>query len=403
MRIGIEAQRIFRKKKHGMDIVALELIRNLQRMDRENEYFVFVRPDVDNNVIRETVNFKIVEINTGSYPAWEQISLPGAAKKFGCNVLHCTSNTGPLFSTVPLVITLHDIIYMESTFPQHILGKGSPYQKFGNSYRKLIVPRLIKKCRKIITVSEFEKRKIASFFNLQSDNRLMAVYNGVSEYFRPVVDTDTSALVKKKYHLPDRFFFFLGNTHPKKNTPGTLKAFSEFLKETGSDVKLVMIDFDQAELSRILHEINDPGLRDKIVLTGYISNTDLPAIYSQCSLFLYPSLRESFGIPIIEAMACGAPVITSNTSSMPEIAGDAALLVDPFSPASITGAMKQVNSDSVLRKNMIQKGLIRSAKFSWKAMAEQVVQTYQEIAGEGRLHSEFAEGNLHQNLTKWNG
>ena len=115
MKIGIEAQRIFRKKKHGMDMVALELIRHLQLVDKENEYFVFVKPDEDHTVIQETANFRIIEIAGGPYPYWEQVLLPRAAKKYGCELLHCTSNTAPLFSSIPLVLTLHDIIFMESS------------------------------------------------------------------------------------------------------------------------------------------------------------------------------------------------------------------------------------------------------------------------------------------------
>lgn len=385
MKIGIEAQRIFRKKKHGMDMVALELIRNLQQADTTNEYFIFVKPDEDSSVIKETHNFKIVPLKGGAYPLWEQVALPRAAEKYGCDILHCTSNTAPLFCKVPIVVTLHDIIYMESSAWSIITGKGSNYQKFGNIYRRIVVPAIMKKAKKIITVSDFEKKCIGDFFKLQSDNRLVTVYNGVSNYFKPVTDAAVLKAVKEKYKLPDEFFFFLGNTHPKKNTPGTLKAFSDFLKDTGSPVKLVMIDYDKAELEKILSEIGDPELIDKIVLTGYINNQDLPAIYSQCNLFLYPSLRESFGIPIIEAMASGAPVITSQTSSMPEVSGNAAVLVNPFETGEITEAMKGVYNSPLVREKLITSGLVQAAKFSWKAMAADVLDIYNEVARQQHL------------------
>jgi glycosyltransferase involved in cell wall biosynthesis len=380
MKIGIEAQRIFRKKKHGMDMVALELIRNLQQIDKENEYVIFVKPDEDNTVIQETANFKIVELQGGAYPFWEQVALPKAAAKHGCQVLHCTSNTAPLFCKIPLVITLHDIIYMESSAMDIIRSSGSNYQKFGNIYRRLIVPRLVRKSKKIITVSNFEKDCIGKFFGMQNDIRLTTVYNGVSEYFQPVTDASTLKTVKEKYKLPDNYVFFLGNTHPKKNTKGALAAFSQFLKQTGSDMKLVMIDYHKTELEKLLQEIGDAELISKIVLTGYIVNQDLPAIYAQSQLFLYPSLRESFGIPLIEAMACAVPVITSNTSSMPEIAGDAAILIDPYKPEEITAAMIKVFNDNNLRTTMIADGLMQAAKFSWKAMAQDVLKIYKATA-----------------------
>jgi glycosyltransferase involved in cell wall biosynthesis len=255
----------------------------------------------------------------------------------------------------------------------------------------MFVPEIVKKSKKIITVSHFEKNRIGQFFGMANDDRLTAVYNGVSEHFAPVVDPAELQRVKAKYHLPDRFFFFLGNTDPKKNTKGALKAFSDFLKQTNRDSKLVMLDYDRSELEKLLEEIGDAELINKIILTGYVVNTDLPAIYSQCEIFLYPSLRESFGIPMLEAMACGAPVITSNTSSMPEVAGEGAIIIDPFNPMEITSAMIQLINDNNLRMEIIRKGFEQSAKFSWKAMAKNVLEIYKEVGNEINL---FARKNI---------
>jgi glycosyltransferase involved in cell wall biosynthesis len=379
MKIGIEGQRLFRKKKHGMDMVALELIRNLQLIDTENEYFIFVKPDEDNTVLKETPNFKIIELDGGFYPMWEQIALPRAAKKYGCEILHCTSNTAPIFNDIPLITILHDIIYMESSYYKILTGSATPYQKFGNAYRKLIVPWVVKKSDKIVTVSHFEKNRIGEFFGMKDDKRLTAIYNGVSTHFKPITDESELKRVKEKYHLPDHFFFFLGNTDPKKNTIGTLKAFSDFLKQSKSDYKLVMLDYDLNELEKLLIEIGDKDLIKKIVLTGYVVNTDLPAIYSLCTIFLYPSLRESFGIPMLEAMGCGVPVITSDTSSMPEVAGDAAHIINPYNPEEITQAIVKILADAEYYETLCKKGIERNKLFSWKNMAEQVLVLYNEI------------------------
>ena len=379
MKIGIEGQRLFRTKKHGMDMVALELIRNLQEIDHENEYVIFVKPDDDDSVLKQTDNFKIVKLKGGFYPFWEQFSLPRAARENGCQILHCTSNTAPVNTQIPLVVTLHDIIYMESGYLKILKGSGTLYQKIGNIYRRLVIPRILKTSRKIITVSHFEKNRIAQFFGIKGDNRLMAVYNGVSEHFKPVTDKIELQRVKTKYKLPDHFFFFLGNTDPKKNTKGTLKAFSDFIKRSGSDYRLVMLDYDRNELDKLLIEIGDKSLIDRIILTGYVVNTDLPAIYCQSEVFLYPSLRESFGIPMLEAMACGVPVITSNTSSMPEVAGDAACIIDPFKPEKITEAMIKLINDRELRVKLISLGFEQSARFSWKAMAQNVLEIYRMV------------------------
>ncbi|HCY41838.1 MAG TPA: group 1 glycosyl transferase [Prolixibacteraceae bacterium] len=382
MKIGIEAQRIFRKKKHGMDMVALELIRNLQEVDKVNQYVVFVAPDEDDKVVQETPNFKIVKLAGGFYPLWEQIALPRAVKREGCDILHCTSNTAPIFSPVPVVDILHDIIYMEKSYLQILKGTGTPYQKFGNIYRKLVVPRVVKKSVRITTVSHFEKNRIGEFFGMKGDNRLRAVYNGFGSHFKPLTEKAELQRIKEKYQLPDRYFFFLGNTDPKKNTRGVLKAFSDFMKQTTVDYKLVMLDYDRNELEKLVNDIGDPDLEKRVVLTGYVVNTDLPGIYAQCELFLYPSLRESFGIPMLEAMGCGAPVITSNTSSMPEVACDAAFIIDPYKPEEITSAMVQLLADENLRNDLITKGFVQAAKFSWKAMAEQFLEIYRDLEPE---------------------
>jgi glycosyltransferase involved in cell wall biosynthesis len=379
MKIAIEGQRIFRKKKHGMDMVALELIKNLQKIDTKNEYYIYVKPDEDKTVIQPTKNFKIIELEGGSYPKWEQLALPHAAKKDGCHILHCTSNTAPIKPDIPLIITLHDIIYMEKL---HLLKKsgGTWYQKFGNIYRRIVVPRVIKKSDKIITVSNYEKKRIQEFFGYDKNNdKLVAIYNGVSEHFKKINDEKELLRVKQQYNLPDRFLFFLGNTDPKKNTKGVLKAFSSYLKKTNDDIYLVMLDYEQKELRKLLTDINDPKLIDKIHLTGYVKNTDLPAIYNLCELFLYPSLRESFGIPMLEAMRCGTAVITSNTSSMPEVSGGAAYIVDPFKPEEITNAIFKIINDVNLKNNLIQKGLDQSKKFSWENMAKEVLKLYEEV------------------------
>ncbi|WP_205728955.1 glycosyltransferase family 4 protein [Flagellimonas onchidii] len=378
MKIGIEGQRLFRKKKHGMDMVALELIKNLQRIDQKNEYVVFVKPDFDDTCIPNAPNFKVVQLDSKwGYPGWEQIALPRAAHKEGCDVLHCTSNTGPLFSKVPIITTLHDIIYLESI--SLFKKEGTWYQKLGNMYRRYFVPPVIRKSKKVITVSNYEKERINNYFGFK-DDRLTAIYNGVGSHFKKVTDLGELASAKEKYKLPDNFFFFLGNTDPKKNTKGVLKAFADFNKIYPGQYKLVMLDYDEGELLKLLDTAGGREIRELIHLTGYVSNTDLPAIISQSAIFLYPSLRESFGIPILEGMACGVPVITSNTSSMPEVAGEgSALMVDPFNPLEITNAIRAIVEDKVLAKVLAEKGIKRAKHFSWESMAKNVLELYEDV------------------------
>jgi glycosyltransferase involved in cell wall biosynthesis len=380
MRIGIEAQRIFRKKKHGMDIVAVELIRNLQQIDRENEYYIFLKDDEDNQVIHETENFKIIKIQGGPYPYWEQVLLPRQMKKYGIQLLHCTSNTAPLNISIPLVVTVHDIIYLE----KWNFSKGTAYQIVGNLYRRWNVPHAVKKASRVITVSNFEQKRIQEYFDLR-DEKVMTVYNGVSEHFKKVDNPDVLQSIKKKYALPEKFIFYLGNTDPKKNMEGVMRALSIIRKRNKLTFKLLMLDIEKNYLEKIAHEIEDLEILNSISFCGYVPNKELPAVYSLADIFLYPSLRESFGIPILEAMACEVPVITSDTSSMPEVAGDAAFYIDPYSPESVAEGIINLMEDLDIQEKLSLAGKNQIKNFTWRNNSVQTLQIYKSVMGEGSL------------------
>ncbi|MCI4671023.1 MAG: glycosyltransferase family 4 protein [Bacteroidia bacterium] len=377
MKIGIEAQRIFRSHKHGMDVVVLELIKQIQTLDKVNEYVVFVKNGPDDQCLKETENVKIQIVGGLSYPDWEQVSLPREVKKSGIDLLHMTSNTAPVRKTLPTLITLHDIIYLE-----RVSFSGTAYQNFGNLYRRWNVPRVVKKADRIITVSNFEKHNILRRMP-ELEGKLDVVLNGVSPIFRRFSPSDLELrFVQSSYNLPDEFIFFLGNMAPKKNMKGVLKAYAGYLSKAGQTLPLVMAETNETELKGVLKELDLLEIEDKIQLMGYVPQKFLPAMYASCKIFLYPSLRESFGMPIVEAMACGAPVITSDTSSMPEVAGGAALLVDPFKPKEIQAALEKVLANEGLRVDLINKGLENAGRFSWTLHAEKVIQLYKAILGE---------------------
>lgn len=373
MKIGIEAQRIFRKNKHGMDYVVLQEIKELQQMDTTNEYYVFVKPGED-RCVESTTNVHIIELNYPTYPLWEQWALPRAAKKYGVDILHCTSNTAPIWCNIPLVLTLHDIIFLEPRDKQN----HSLYQNMGWFYRRLDVPRILDKCRRIITVSNFEMENIISKLNMPRE-RMAMIYNGYNDWFKPLDDKND---VYKKYISEEGYFFFLGNTDPKKNTERTLVAYSKYLKLSEVKRKLLMADLDKEYLDGIIERNQIDNIRENIVMPGYIVNRDLPYIYNNAFTFLYTSLRESFGIPLLEAMACGTPVITSNTSSMPEIAGQDAILVNPESSDEITEMMLRLEKDNAFYEQQKQIGLARAKLFSWRKTAENLLKLYQEVYSE---------------------
>lgn len=370
MRIGIEAQRIFRKNKHGMDFVVLQEIKELQKMDTPHEYFVFVKPGVD-RCIESSEHVHIIEVNCPSYPLWEQWALPRAARKAGVDILHCTSNTAPIWCNIPLVLTLHDIIFLE---PRDKKNK-SLYQNLGYFYRRWDVPRILKKCRRIITVSDFELGNIKKKLQLP-DSQLKMIYNGYNEWFRPI---ESDKQQYRKYIADAGYFFFLGNTDPKKNTERTLVAYAKYLEQSEVKRPLLMADLDQEYLNGIIERNGIEAIRDHIVIPGYIINSDLPYIYNNAFAFLYTSLRESFGIPLLEAMACGAPVITSNKSSMPEIAGHDAILINPESSDEIALKMLQLERDTDFYQRQKAVGQERAKLFSWRKTTENLLRLYEEV------------------------
>lgn len=370
MRIGIEAQRIFRKNKHGMDYVVLQEIKELQQFDTHNEYFVFVAPGED-RCLEDSKNVHIIEIGGNIYPIWEQITLPKAVSELKLDLLHCTSNTAPIRCSVPLVLTLHDIIFME---PRDKSNK-SLYQNMGWLYRRLVVPRILKKCKYIITVSDFERNNIITRLGIPSE-RMVMIYNGYNEWFKPLKDLD---MKYRKYIKEPDYFFFLGNTDPKKNTERTLIAYSKYLELSKVKRKLLMADLDKSYLDDIIVKNHIENIYPNIQMPGYIVNSDLPYIYNNAFAFLYTSLRESFGIPLLEAMACGTPVITSNTSSMPEIGGRNAILVNPESPGEIAQMMIKLEKDRDFYDQQKELGIKRAKLFSWRQTAEQLLEVYERV------------------------
>ena len=313
----------------------------------------------------------IIKLKCPTYPLWEQMALPRAVKRIKPDLLHCTSNTAPLHCPVPLVLTLHDIIYLE----KRQSSSQSWYQEMGWHYRRLVVPRILPKCKKIITVSQFERKRILEALHLPSE-QLVAVYNGFNSHFHL---QPKAPEITRKYIDSDNYLFFLGNTDPKKNTPRVLKAYSEYLKRSEKKLPLLIADLKEDAIDRILEEEKITDIKSSLRFPGYIANTDLAALYSGAFAFLYPSLRESFGIPMLEAMACGTPIITGNTSAMPEIAGEGALLVDPYHPEEITEKILQLENDNQFYQQQVEYGLERSKLFSWKNNAEALLKIYKGL------------------------
>lgn len=374
MKIGIEVQRLFRLKKFGIELSSLELIRKMRELEPNHQFVVFARDDEDRGCLADTHNLRVRTVKGVLFADFEQVFLPIAVRHEQVDVLHCTGNTAPFFCPAPVVQTLHDVIFMD-----RIPENDSFYQRFGNYYRRQVVPLITPKSQAIITVSEHEKKRIVQ--RLGIDPALVhVVYNGIDEKrFQPVRDQATRSAVRTKYNLPEEYILFLGNQSHRKNPHRAVEAYVRYCAQCEHPLPLVTPGLPAKFIAGKLRELDLPYDRNRFITPGYISDADLPVVYGMSTIFLFPSLSEGFGMPVIEAMACGVPVITSAASSLPEIAGSAAMLVDPSDAVALAGALLAMSSREALRKQKIEEGLANAKRFSWNRSAEKILSLYEEV------------------------
>ncbi len=377
--VWIEAQRLFRKQKHGMDVVALELLQRLRNTDPGFDMRVLVKEDVD-HCLDNTATLSVITLKSFFYPLWEQWILPlflRTGKKK--NLLHCTGNTAPIWGRTPLLVTIHDLIFLEENYLFKKDG-GSLYQRFGNFYRSIIVPIAARRAIYIITVSEFQRQLIMKRLQIPAD-KISVVYNGADERFFKRADTASIETISKKYGIHGfPYIFFLANTEPRKNTDGVLRAFTAFCKSHPEYAHhLVIKGLTDEILQKKIITCGAEAVANRIHRVGYIDYPDLPLIYQGAAVLWFPSFSEGFGLPIVEAMAGGTPVITSNCSVMPEIAGDAALYIDPYQPEQLAAQTHHLLSDELLRTQLIKKGETIAAGFTWKNSVNTLIQVYTKL------------------------
>jgi glycosyltransferase involved in cell wall biosynthesis len=227
---------------------------------------------------------------------------------------------------------------------------------------------------RVLVVSEATKQDLMRHCRVDGQ-KVRVIYNGVSERFHPLTESLDS--VRLRYNLPERFVLFVGTVEPRKNLARLVEAFNRVGRKIAHS--LVVVGAKGWKTSPIYREIGRSPLRDRIHVTGFVADGDLPAVYNLADAFVYPSLYEGFGIPVVEAMACGTPVVTSDVSALPEVAGDAAVLVDPLDVAQLAEAIERVLHDETLREMLRAKGIERAKRFSWDASAAKVVQCFREV------------------------
>jgi glycosyltransferase involved in cell wall biosynthesis len=278
-------------------------------------------------------------------------------------------------SRVPIVVTIHDLSFEH--FPQFF----TPKERF---FFKRTIPATARRAIKVLTVSEFSRRDLIETYGLPPD-KVVVTPNGVGSEFRPVRDDRDLEGLKKKYGIEREYLLSVGNLQPRKNLARLIKAYTR-LRESVEEFRcqLVLVGRRAWLYKNIFHEAHRSRYAGDVILTDYVPEADLPGLYSGALAFVYPSIFEGFGLPVLEAMACGAPVITSNSSSLPEVVGDAGLMVDPFDEEALEKAMLRVVEDVHLRAQLSAQSVRQAAKFSWRQTAELTLAVYQEVMASRR-------------------
>jgi glycosyltransferase involved in cell wall biosynthesis len=370
MRIGIDATAL-PLLQFGAANYIVNLIRALLQVDTANEYVIFVKP-LHAALFDSAGRAQIEGVHLPSRlhrVAWEQLALPQLATRQRLDVLHCPHYTMPFRSTCPTVVTFHDMTFF--LFPE--LHKADKVFFF-----RSMISLSATRAGAIIADSESTRQDILRIIKIHSA-RVSAVPLGVAPHFQPANDRDAIARIRAKYHLPEKIILNTGVLEPRKNLPMLVRAFRA-LVDRGLPHTLVLIGDKGWKYGELFRAIETLALTARVILTGYVPEDDLALIYNAADLFVYPSLYEGFGLPILEAMACGVPVITSNIASMPEIAGDAGIFVTPTDADALANAMARALTDPDLRAQKRQDGLERARQFPWTRTARETLAVYERAA-----------------------
>lgn len=374
MIIGIDA-RFAIKNRRGIGNYTLNLIQNLAEIDRENQYILYLDGG-QSELLPEQDNIAIKYIKPSNYLLWEQISLPIQAKRDQLDILHCTGNTAPskISPDIRLIVTLHDVMYLNDNL---LPASESYYQRLGRIYRRWIVKSIVRKAQKLITDSNYSKTDIYYYFPFLPKEQIIVVYPGVAKQRFLSINKECS---EDSFYLDwcreiginGHYLLALSAVDPRKNIEFLIQNFLELDRCEKINSKLVLVGGCSQKLRNTYQN-------KKIIFLDFVSDEDLSLLYNYAEAFIYVPLYEGFGLPPLEAMACGTPVIASNRTSVPEVVGDAALLVDPEDGEQLKSAICSLLADETLRQDLIERGLRRVQQFSWRKMAEETLQVYESV------------------------
>jgi glycosyltransferase involved in cell wall biosynthesis len=369
MRVAIDARKLH---DFGIGTYIRNLLRYLARIDHDNEYVLLCR-DADMGVPAQLgANFRAVRERSPNYSFREQIHIPYVLVRERPDVYHAPHYVLPPAVPCRSLVTIHDTIHLR--FPQYLPNRGA------YAYARSLMWAATRRSDRILTVSESSKRDIIHHFNVDPD-KVVVVYNALDERFGTEPPPDEIARVRERFQLDGGFVLYVGNIKPHKNLVRLIEAFDALRREGFEDLKLLIIGDEISKWPALRRAVHRLKLHKHVRFLGFQSDETLASLYRLAAVFVFPSLYEGFGLPPLEAMASGTPVVTSNVSSLPEVAGDAAVLVDPYDVAAITAGIKRVLTDPRLRAELVRRGLQRAREFSWERSVARTREIYLETAG----------------------
>ncbi|MFN2290878.1 MAG: glycosyltransferase family 4 protein [Anaerolineae bacterium] len=373
MLIGVDASRASAARRTGTENYSLHLIRALLALEAGPRFRLYVREPAAPGTFADGVDQKVI----GMPRLWTHLGLSWEMFRQPPDLLFVPSHVLPLVHPPVSVATVHDLGY--HYYPQaHTLSQ--------NLYLRWSTRHNARSARRVLADSEATRQDLIRLYGI-SEAKIDVVYPGRDESFVPVHDPLLREAVQARYGCRTPYILYLGTLHPRKNLVRLVQAFAQ-LRARASDAEYPL---DQLQLvlagqkgwlyQEVFSEVRRLGLEDWVILTGYVDDEDLPALLSGAEAFAFPSLYEGFGFPVLEAMACGVPVVCSSTSSLPEVAGDAALLVEPRQVDSIASALFRLLSEPDLRRELVGRGFVQAERFSWSRCAQEAMAAFEQAAG----------------------
>jgi glycosyltransferase involved in cell wall biosynthesis len=358
----------------GIGTYVRNLVRHLARLDHETTYFLFCH-GTDEATLRDLAeNFVPVVDSSAGYGVREHLSIPLKLRRLGAELLHSPHYVRPLLCTIPSVVTIHDCIHL--LFPQYLPNR------MAWRYARYMMGSAIRHSAVVFTVSEASRADILRFYPWADPDKVHVVPNAIDTELLESPGEEEMARVRERYQVRGRFVLFAGNVKPHKNLERLIRAFALVREQGGhDDLQLLLIGDDVSRYGALRRAVERAGLRQDVRFFGFVPPRTLAALYRMAAVFAFPSLYEGFGLPPLEAMSCGTPVVTSRMSSLPEVVDDAALLVDPYQVDDIALGISRVLDDDGLRGRLVEKGFARARSFSWERSVRAIHAGYLKALG----------------------